>query len=553
MSDTGHDEPERAAGMLTLPPRGRSGASRLPRHLRVRNYAIDPRTGEFRDPITETKFRRWRLPETVVSVRTFAAVALLAGLGFLLGDVSVYSVEKAVPAALIALFAMGSAGVLLVASTRNAAWRTIDLMVLMTVCALCLDTVSSAWLTGQVSDFLVTQSSVVVMAVYVFAPNRFLFNMIPAVVFTLVLSGMVLAGMHEHRGEVFSIIGWLLAANTLGAFTSHRLEHARRRRFVSLMENRHTYRRLQAQQQRTQAALTDLANAHSSVVTIHERMERELDQAVYIQRSLLPEQMTLDALARSHRLRVNARFLPSSHLGGDYWTLQAVDRRFVTVFIADFSGHGIGAAFNTFRLHTLLSEWGVGNRHPVNYLAWLNDMLKGVLPTGQYATALFGILDLTDNVFRYATAGTTPPLVLMPGGNEVVRGSGKGLPLGIMSKASYELRELSVPPGAALLLYSDAAVEGLCETDRDRGISNLAEIVMEIRADAGESEEDMSGRIADALAARPDWVHDDDLTLIYLERLVVAPVALPADTATTAAPSQEAGKAVGRMLKGDAA
>ena len=43
-------------------------------------------------------------------------------------------------------------------------------------------------------------------------------------------------------------------------------------------------------------------------------------------------------------------------IGGDFWTMFEAGPKRMALFIADFSGHGIPAAINTFRLHTLISR-----------------------------------------------------------------------------------------------------------------------------------------------------------------------------------------------------
>ena len=79
---------------------------------------------------------------------------------------------------------------------------------------------------------------------------------------------------------------------------------------------------------------------------------------------------------------------------------------------------------------------------------------------GQYTTAFYGVIDRTYNVLRYSSAATPSSQVIMPGTQIPIIGNGEGFPLGMFDESDYENRELAFPPGASLLLYSDAVTEG---------------------------------------------------------------------------------------------
>ena len=192
----------------------------------------------------------------------------------------------------------------------------------------------------------------------------------------------------------------------------------------------------------------------------HNRLDRELQTAKETQTFLLPGTTVLDNIRKNYRLDVNAHFEPCSELGGDYWGIKCLNSQRVGVLIADFSGHGVNAALNTFRLHALLNDSFALADDPAIFLDNLNARLSPLLPTGQYATVFFGIIDHEKNMLYYSAAATPSPLILMPGVKEPVSGNGEGFPLGMFDDSRYETREQTFPPGASLLLYSDAVTEG---------------------------------------------------------------------------------------------
>jgi sigma-B regulation protein RsbU (phosphoserine phosphatase) len=192
---------------------------------------------------------------------------------------------------------------------------------------------------------------------------------------------------------------------------------------------------------------------------------------------LLPDMATVQSVFDTHGIHIDSRFQPSSELGGDFWGLRTLDPMHAAILMVDFSGHGINAALNTFRLHALLDsekEFGVD---PASFLEHLNQRLSPLLPPGQYATMFYGIMDLSRDMLIYASAATPSPLLFLPGKEQPLVGDGKGYPLGMFDDSTYENREMPFPQGSSLLLYSDAITEGKTRDDdrlEERGLINVA-------------------------------------------------------------------------------
>ena len=83
------------------------------------------------------------------------------------------------------------------------------------------------------------------------------------------------------------------------------------------------------------------------------------------------------------------------------------------ILMVDFSGHGINAALNTFRLHALLDSEKEFGGDPASFLERLNMRLAPLLPPGQYATMFYGIMDLSRDLLVYASAATPSPLLVI--------------------------------------------------------------------------------------------------------------------------------------------
>lgn len=262
-------------------------------------------------------------------------------------------------------------------------------------------------------------------------------------------------------------------------------------------------------QLRKRAMLRDLEQYHS-------RTESELALARAMQGRLLPGPERLAELEAATGIAIDAHFAPSSELGGDFWGIARLPGGRVAVYMVDFSGHGVGAALNTFRLDAICRQIGSTELPPAEFLTAVNRRLCGLLPSGQFATMLTGLIDPVAGVFHYASAGSTAPMMWLPGDGAPRMGDGSGLPLGLLASADYESRQLPMPPGARLFFYSDAAIEIPLGGDGGGVLDEpgLAALL------AGRLHEPDGARLLDGLLAdlHASGPVDDDLTALLLTR-----------------------------------
>lgn len=233
----------------------------------------------------------------------------------------------------------------------------------------------------------------------------------------------------------------------------------------------------------------------------------EMDVARSMQIELLPPAAELDWLARRYGVRISGFFEPSCALGGDLWGLDPLDDHRFMLWLADFSGHGVTAALNTFRLHTLFEHATEDRDRPAAFLAEMNQRLIGLLPRGQYATMLYGVVDVRAGSFTYAAAAAPRPLVARPG-QPVMPGDGSGLPLGVSRSAIYAERRLDLPPGSALFLASDALTESPSEDGAKLGQAGVADLLARV-VTARDGRVDVDSILAPFLATVKRPMRDD--------------------------------------------
>lgn len=188
-----------------------------------------------------------------------------------------------------------------------------------------------------------------------------------------------------------------------------------------------------------------------------DRVYEELRAARGAQAALMPTPAELAGIRRNLGLVVDGRIETSSELGGDFWTVFPAGRNQLFLVVADFTGHGPAASFNVFRLHLLLSRLPRRIPSPATLLGHLNVELKAVLRPGQFAAAFVALIDVEAHTLTFSAAAS-PPAVLLTG-TEARLLEADGPPLGAFADAEYDEITVGMPPGAALLAYSDALVE----------------------------------------------------------------------------------------------
>ncbi|WP_372396735.1 SpoIIE family protein phosphatase [Azospirillum sp. HJ39] len=253
-----------------------------------------------------------------------------------------------------------------------------------------------------------------------------------------------------------------------------------------------------------------------------------------MQLGLLPDRALCQGLERSYGIELDSHFESSSELGGDLWGAHPLDERRFALFLYDFTGHGVAAALNTFRLHALLARTDLPADDPAGTLAALNRLLIGLLPETQFAAMVYAVVDTVADTLTYATAGAPKPLIGRPDGSLEI-GPSCGVPLGVAAGATYRNHRLEFPAGSFLVLFSDALVEARGGDGRLVGHRGVADLVRGLpglcgsgaREDGMENgmEEGMEVEGARPLARLLDRYFTtmprplaDDLTVLWLSR-----------------------------------
>jgi sigma-B regulation protein RsbU (phosphoserine phosphatase) len=190
-----------------------------------------------------------------------------------------------------------------------------------------------------------------------------------------------------------------------------------------------------------------------------EKMHIEMRAAQMMQERIMPSGEQMLATEETYKLHIARHFETSSVMGGDCWGLQPLTATRLGIYMFDFSGHGMTAAMNVFRMHTLMQELLHLGNDAGGYLTALNEHIHPLLDRSEFATMIYGIIDIEANSLEYAAAAVPPTLVYRPKANSQEWLDSRGFPLGATANAEYETIYTPFGSGDALVMFSDCLIE----------------------------------------------------------------------------------------------
>ena len=206
-----------------------------------------------------------------------------------------------------------------------------------------------------------------------------------------------------------------------------------------------------------------------------ERLQKEVDLAVQIQTSLLPE-----ALPELQCFEIAARALPARFVSGDFYDYVTIDENNYQVVLADISGKGIPAAFLAMTTRALMRSETEPDQGAAELLAIINDLLYDDLTRAGFFITLFtGHLNQHDGELKYASAGHGEALLWKNIEKTCVHIQATGLPIGVSRDALIEEKSVNMLPGDIFIVFSDGITEAINSKEEQYGIDRLLEVVEE--------------------------------------------------------------------------
>jgi phosphoserine phosphatase RsbU/P len=239
---------------------------------------------------------------------------------------------------------------------------------------------------------------------------------------------------------------------------------------------------------------------------VRRRQQHELDEAVKVQKRLLPTEFpTLPGV------EIAGICQPAGAMAGDYYDVFQLGSK-IGLCIADVIGKGLPAALMMSNLQAAVkvtaAEWITPSElcRRVNQLACRNGAVD------KFISFFFATYEPRSRRLTYCNAGHNPPVVVRRNGDVVHLGS-EDVVLGQMPDWHFHDRELMLEPGDRLVLFTDGITDAGIHKDDEFGDERLLQTV---RTNSNMNARDLLERIVESVTSHCDQRFDDDATCLVM-------------------------------------
>jgi sigma-B regulation protein RsbU (phosphoserine phosphatase) len=241
------------------------------------------------------------------------------------------------------------------------------------------------------------------------------------------------------------------------------------------------------------------------------RMERELQMAREIQRSLLPAEPP-----DFPGYELAADWRAAREVAGDFYDFIDCDEKDeLGVLIADVSDKGAPAAIFMAVARSLIRGNAASAESPVQAMRRANRQIVADSRAGMFVTAFYLLLSPENGRIRYVNAGHNLPLVVRAGGRieELMKG---GMALGWFDDNPLAEREVELERGDLLILYTDGVTEACNLHQEEFGLPRFRELLSTCHNAPAPAVVKRINRAVSEFAG--EAVAADDITLVVLRR-----------------------------------
>jgi serine phosphatase RsbU (regulator of sigma subunit) len=258
--------------------------------------------------------------------------------------------------------------------------------------------------------------------------------------------------------------------------------------------------------------------------------EAERRTALAFQQSLLP-----DRAPELDGLEVAFRYVPAKPLaihgqgiqtqvGGDWYDIIPLAVGRVGLVIGDVEGRGARAAATMGQLRAVLRAYAQDEKSPADIMRKLDEWVRSTAPLGAggdppTVSCIYLVYDPWSRELVFANAGHAAPLLSANGSVRPLEVRHKGVLLGVRGRGirglpTYREQTVTLPPGAALVLYTDGLTDRRSRADGDghytesEAVAMLREALLAAPASAAEL-------VVAAETAVPGDIDDDMAILVF--------------------------------------
>ena len=239
------------------------------------------------------------------------------------------------------------------------------------------------------------------------------------------------------------------------------------------------------------------------------KLENDIEVASEIQRLIIPSD-----LPESTELDISGIYIPSLHIGGDFYAVFPINKNEVILCIADVSGKGVPGALLVSTLHATLKAYLEFSNDLLSVINKLNQLIIELSTSDRYITLFLACYNKKNAELTYINAGHNPPLLVRKT-KEIERLKTTGIAIGIMS-FDYTMNSIKFDDEDVLALYTDGVTEASNSKSEFFGEKNIQSI---IEKNCSEKSVVIQNKIIEGINKHVEKnALKDDLTLLIIKK-----------------------------------
>ena len=223
------------------------------------------------------------------------------------------------------------------------------------------------------------------------------------------------------------------------------------------------------------ATTLDRVRARLAKLTV----ERDIVAASEVQSHMWP-----GSLPRIDGFDCAAASLPARGVGGDFYDVFPISRGGSSgppaqwaFLLGDASGKGVAAGLVASAVQARVNTAArLAHLDPAELMAAVDRDVYGTTDGARYATAIYGVLDVSTSRLTLVNAGH-PSVIVVPGGALAATGPA----LGLIERGTFTAHEATLTPGTMLVAYTDGVSEARNDADEEFGEPRLMELIERCR------------------------------------------------------------------------
>jgi serine phosphatase RsbU (regulator of sigma subunit) len=254
--------------------------------------------------------------------------------------------------------------------------------------------------------------------------------------------------------------------------------------------------------------LNQAARALHAVTT----RRRELALAGRVQTSLLP--------VRAPQMpgwQIAASLRPAREASGDFYDFIPLPGGRLGLVVADVADKGMAAALYMALSRTLIRTYAADYPdRPDLALRAANGRILADTQADLFVTVFYGVLSPDAATLTYCNAGHHPPYLLGSTGGDIPYPlPGHGMAIGIMHDTHWSHNTVTIPPGAALVLFTDGVLDAQNATGDRFGTQQMLDAALAGMRAGRNPQADILNHLQQFVGDAPQF---DDITLMTVLR-----------------------------------